>query len=181
MTHYSFCDMTESRYAGDSTEMHRPRQSFPRGREICRRRQHLSRRRHSSALHSESIHLLVVPLWLTRKLQSMRTTFPDVVFRCFDFTSAGMDLARHNACVASLSSLIDAKLTLCLSRCYRHLRGEPLLPMVAFTSFKSKYEPPTLSEGPHIISVLQTDFNERLRRIRRNQAHPFPVRRDGGR
>lgn len=34
---------------------------------------------------------------LSASLQSMRATFPDVVFRCFDFTSAGMDLARHNA------------------------------------------------------------------------------------
>jgi hypothetical protein len=116
----------------------------------------------------------------------IRSSFPDVKICCFWFT-AEQELAMHNAIyrVAYGQKAAEGK-------------KREMLPMIAFTSFKSRFEQPKIEEGavsfcsffasssrssfapsavlpllrPPFLTFVFSSFD----RLRRTQTHPLQVR-----
>ncbi|PRQ72955.1 Polynucleotide kinase 3 phosphatase-domain containing protein [Rhodotorula toruloides] len=78
----------------------------------------------------------------------IRSEFPDVKIRCFHFT-AGVELAMHNSVYRALYDAVDKG----------NGKKREVLPEIAFNSFRSRFEMPTLAEGFDELKRINFKFD----------------------
>ncbi|BGP30961.1 DNA kinase/phosphatase Pnk1 [Rhodotorula toruloides] len=78
----------------------------------------------------------------------IRSEFPDVKIRCFHFT-AGVELAMHNSVYRALYDAVDKG----------NGKRREVLPEIAFNSFRSRFELPSLAEGFDELKRINFKFD----------------------